>query len=421
MGSKKVAVKIFNRISQFLKSNLCISLSKKKSRLFYGLEKQVLFLGMLIKQNLTKLTFYKIKDVKKQEYRLRLTKQLALLVCIQERQELDHIKKKLKFILSKILLNTWKRNEDEKVKYNSYKLFINDFIMLIVNQENKSRYKKKKLFYTERFLSTILMGYNSRIPQTLLRKFNLFQKTLHKYNKTLCKLFIAKGISWREKWNDMLFLKKWNFSIQLYAPVYSIKELFKKSGLVPEKNFYGISKIIQKEKIYIIVKWYTILATRLLSYYSCSVNFFNIKSIVNYQIRWALFRIVAKKHKCSIKKIITKYGLNFEKVVKIKNIFPTKLQIILKKKEFRTQRALVFFFDFNIQKKYLSKDYLQNRCLVLKCYGKTDYYKKEYLLKKLNIKNKTINIWKKYLIQKKERIVLCHYHYNLICINNFSF
>ena len=58
----------------------------------------------------------------------------------------------------------------------------------------------------------------------------------------------------------------------------------------------AFSSIIQ-ESDEVVVSWYASLARSILSYYSYADNFYKVKSIVNYQIRWSIYHTLAKKHK----------------------------------------------------------------------------------------------------------------------------
>jgi hypothetical protein len=57
-----------------------------------------------------------------------------------------------------------------------------------------------------------------------------------------------------------------------------------------------------------IVNWFAGVAISLLSHYRCCDNFYQVRTIVDYQIRWSAIFTLAHKHKSSARKIILKYS-----------------------------------------------------------------------------------------------------------------
>ena len=56
-----------------------------------------------------------------------------------------------------------------------------------------------------------------------------------------------------------------------------------------------------------IVNWSAGIAISPLSYYRCCDNLYQVRTIVNYQIRWSAIFTLAHKHKSSARNIILKY------------------------------------------------------------------------------------------------------------------
>jgi hypothetical protein len=57
-----------------------------------------------------------------------------------------------------------------------------------------------------------------------------------------------------------------------------------------------------------IVNWFAGIAISLLSYYRCCDNLYQVRTIVDYQIRWSAIFTLAHKHKSSARNIILKYS-----------------------------------------------------------------------------------------------------------------
>jgi hypothetical protein len=57
-----------------------------------------------------------------------------------------------------------------------------------------------------------------------------------------------------------------------------------------------------------IVNWFAGIAISLLSYYRCCDNLYQVRTIVDHQIRWSAIFTLAHKHKSSTRNIILKYS-----------------------------------------------------------------------------------------------------------------
>jgi hypothetical protein len=57
-----------------------------------------------------------------------------------------------------------------------------------------------------------------------------------------------------------------------------------------------------------IVNWFAGIAISLLSYYRCCDNLYQVRTIVDYQIRWSAIFTLAQKQKSSARNIISQYG-----------------------------------------------------------------------------------------------------------------
>jgi len=74
----------------------------------------------------------------------------------------------------------------------------------------------------------------------------------------------------------------------------------------------------------------------ILSYFRCADNINTIKKIITHHIRYSLLHTLARKHKCSLKKILTIYNKKIESLEKHnkKISFINSIEVSNLKKEF---------------------------------------------------------------------------------------
>ena len=99
------------------------------------------------------------------------------------------------------------------------------------------------------------------------------------------------------------------FPIQIRAPIKKILRRLRDRGLISR---------IRPRPIHVafltnvsdgdIVNWFAGIAISLLSYYRCCDNLYQVRTIVDRQIRWSAIFTLAHKHKSSAHNIILKYS-----------------------------------------------------------------------------------------------------------------
>nr|ULQ69382.1 maturase [Flagellaria indica] len=98
------------------------------------------------------------------------------------------------------------------------------------------------------------------------------------------------------------------FPIHLEAPIKKILRRLRDRGLISRRrprpiHVASLTNVSDGD----IVNWSAGIAISPLSYYRCCDNLYQVRTIVNYQIRWSAIFTLAHKHKSSARNIILKY------------------------------------------------------------------------------------------------------------------
>jgi len=98
------------------------------------------------------------------------------------------------------------------------------------------------------------------------------------------------------------------FTIQIEAPIKKILRRLRDRGIISRKrprpiHVASLTNVSDGD----IVNWYAGIAISLFSYYRCCDNLYQVRTIVDYQIRWSAIFTLAHKHKSSARHIIPKY------------------------------------------------------------------------------------------------------------------
>nr|BCT43432.1 maturase-related protein [Ensete glaucum] len=99
------------------------------------------------------------------------------------------------------------------------------------------------------------------------------------------------------------------FTIQIRAPIKKILRRLRDRGIISKRRPRPIhSASFTNVSDGDIVNWYAGFAISLLSYYRCCDNLYQVRTIVDHQIRWSAIFTPAHKHKSSARNIIQKYS-----------------------------------------------------------------------------------------------------------------
>nr|UML39667.1 maturase-related protein [Genlisea tuberosa] len=99
------------------------------------------------------------------------------------------------------------------------------------------------------------------------------------------------------------------FPIQMEAPIKKILRRLRDRGLISRRRPWPIHvACLTNVSDGDIVNWSAGIASCLLSYYRCRDNLYQVRTIVDHQIRWSAIFTPAHKHKSSARNILPKYS-----------------------------------------------------------------------------------------------------------------
>ncbi|KAI0516054.1 hypothetical protein KFK09_008726 [Dendrobium nobile] len=107
------------------------------------------------------------------------------------------------------------------------------------------------------------------------------------------------------------------FPIQIEAPIKKILRRLRDRGLISRRrprpiHVASLTNVSDGD----IVNWSAGIAISPLSYYRCRDNLYQVRTIVDHQIRWSAIFTLAHKHKSSARNIIPKYPKDSNRVYK---------------------------------------------------------------------------------------------------------
>ena len=426
-GDKKFAKQIMHKVKAFLKTQLYLNVSEDKSSLLSIVHRQASFLGFLLKKTPKHLNPVISQNLKGKEKRARVLKRLKHELVMAEQRELKKIKNNLKNVLAK--------SPSKNQKYKNIDSNLINKISQIVGKEGFINPYLEKPFFSDSTLRTIMFANKSSIPRDILNSFTSFQKAVDSnLNTTNSEIHLAKvrGKFIDESGKERKVIKKQvDLPIQIYAPTDRIKKRLKNRGVISKKGKPIAFNLMVGESDETILSWYASLARGYLTNYSCADNFYKVKSIINYQIRWSMYHTLAKKHKMSLRKLFSIYGQEFDHKDKLQNIFPSKSEIASVKKAFHLKDSPSKPFDA-LNLLYLKRTELSfTKCSVENCTNSNieihhvRALKTRFELNNLSIittKKKRVTGWKAYMIAKnRKQLALCSVHHDMLHADKLVF
>lgn len=445
VGCKRLATKILNNMSKYLKSNLNLFLNKEKSKILSSLSNKVSFLSMLFynvcfeerfnRKNCKIITKKKVCtriinciDV----FKWRQTKNFRKIWLYWIAEAYDKycynrviVKKDFKSLTENLHIFEslfFKRNR------SFYKDFLKKLQEIIEKKQNKQlcfffkRCEEKCLDFNKNSFTNILrpilkyeiierivilLKTNHNIPAYTISWYVLFKgtsieqavfKPIWPEDFELSKTTIFKLQKLRErkftgrinKQAIYLAIKDWlnitkNLNIQkmvsfkLYKSMFfffnsvdggkifpirvsaNIDEIYRhliKASILNENKKPIRKTSIVKFNSFLIIFYFKKVASDLLSYFRCTDNFYNLKNVINYFIRYSLLHTLAHKHKCSLRIILFTYGQEI-KIEDTKNYSTSFFSLVIVsnlsknflKKNFKEDTRV----NSNVFFKYLSK------------------------------------------------------------------
>lgn len=158
----------------------------------------------------------------------------------------------------------------------------------------------------------IELGYR-KVVKAYYNFVKVLEESLHSKNtfKTKQKTVTSDKVKSQFSLQKAVNLSPIQFYIflpKLYAPIYQLKNKLKTWHIISK---WGKPKacifVLNHENIFII-EFFKQKAVSLLNYYKPACNFYEVKKLVNYHLRWSLIYTLATKYSTKIYKIISKYG-----------------------------------------------------------------------------------------------------------------
>jgi len=426
-SDKKFAKQIMDKVKVFLKTQLHLNVSEDKSSLVSIVHRQAFFLGFLLKKTPKHLNPVISKNLKGKEKRARVLKRLKHELMMSEQREL----KKNKNNLKRAILKSLSKNQ----KYKNVDSDLLNKVSQIVAQEKSANPFFEKSFFSDSILRSIMFADKSDIPEDVLNNFTSLQKSIDSNLEAIrSEIHLAKT---RGKFIDesgqeqKVVTQQVDLPIQIYAPTDTIKQRLKDRGVISKKGKPIAFNYMIGESDETIISWYASLVRGFLSCYSCADNFYKVKSIINYQIRWSMYHTLAKKHKMSLRKLFNAYGQEFEHKSDLQDIFPSKSKIASTKKAFLLKDLPSRPFDA-LNRLYLKRTELSfTKCSVENCMNNNIEIHHVRALKSRIEKNnlsivttqgKRVSGWKAYMIAKnRKQIALCTSHHDMLHADKLIF
>jgi Type II intron maturase len=231
----------------------------------------------------------------------------------------------------------------KKIAFHRYTLSekeLKEKITKLVPQEHWFYYRRKsnkkmelalKMRYDEQFFKLAkwihaeqnVLNLRNRIKLTKVLDTNFEDKRMHEHNNVTKlkyeKVYLSK-LQWLEK-NSMGITSDLELASMLKILSYKkqILKEFRRKGVLNPRGVpdFVIWKTILSDVA--IVRWYSIIGRRLLSYYGCLNSFNDINYQVNRILRYSLFETIGVKYNKSVQWIIFHFG--YDPKIRWKNQF----------------------------------------------------------------------------------------------------
>lgn len=322
-GSKSLAFEIRKRASDFLKSALHFSL--KDNEIVHTSSDKVKFLGFHIKvpkklersgiETRKILSFKKIRNRIAQRKKVIESKYQKSLLAIYN----SILKEKLKRFSKKE-----KINRDEKIKQlATYGAITLDKLAF----SNNKKWDTQNTIFNDWISCEILNLTESWIQEDLLKEhgfnevsvaytnfINAIQDALSSNYINEVKLSKIKQITANPNYKQMhvddhiVLGQSQGLSLRIYAPIWEIRNRMQTWGMISFGGSPKASGAIFRYHDISIIAYYKEKALGFLNYYRPAVNYYDVKKLADYYLRWSLLHTLAGKHKLKIYEIIREYG-----------------------------------------------------------------------------------------------------------------
>ena len=91
-----------------------------------------------------------------------------------------------------------------------------------------------------------------------------------------------------------------SLSLKVYAPIFELKEKMKNWHMINKHGKPKANGIVFKFNDISIIRFFKKKALAFLNYYKPAANFYAVKQLVDYHMRWSLLHTLAGKHSLKI-------------------------------------------------------------------------------------------------------------------------
>lgn len=323
-GPKWLAKEVKKRTEDFLKSNLHFQL--KNGELKHWGDNKVHFLG------------FDIKVPGRKERAIVGTRKILNFKKLRNR--LSARKLGMESRLDKALFNTYKSEKLKMLKNlmkgRKIKMSIKEAVRLLslkdsMELSNLAELKGKKWFYGQKpFKEWLNREYfllrASWIQKTVLENLGFSSVTIA-YEHLIEVMEEARNLNNLNKLKEeevkrikvnpnfkqanvdrIIYGKPQGLNPRIYAPVRELKDKMKVWGMLSEGGKPKASGAVFRYHDISIIEYYYQKALGFLNYYKPAVNFYGVKKLADYHLRWSLIHTLAGKHKLKVHEVISKYG-----------------------------------------------------------------------------------------------------------------
>jgi group II intron reverse transcriptase/maturase len=304
-GSKDLVIKIKDRISTFLKSDLKLSVGL--ARYHHICDSKVRFLGMYLSQ--PPASKWPRRFSKELEKRRRVKKRIA----VAKEGYLKTIDGYIETLGRKTLVKLLKKKKSTLGSYEEAAHNIAELIAPIKGQSTRKDAPKVCSNPTKKLMDSLgwaaLPKEIATATEQLEQAFQRWGESQDTQPKDTATLQLQVPAKLPKATKQELTGSFAHLPIQIQAPLDTIHNRLRERGVISEKRLrpMAIPRLNQNDDA-LIVAWYRSIANGLLSYYRCCDNLYAVKRIVDYQIRWSAIHTLANKHKSSSSKIIERYS-----------------------------------------------------------------------------------------------------------------
>jgi retron-type reverse transcriptase len=251
-----------------------------------------------------------------------------------------------------------------KVRKSKWRpVWINNF-NLSEDTVSKLKFPENNIYHAKYNLENIRLAIEDLLAQL---EQSSFKAHVVDYNEN------NNAISVRQTWDEEGVFT--SLPPQINADTSEIYKCLEEASIISNKKTPMCKNSLLTAEPWFIISYYNNIAHSLLSYFRCADNLNTVKKIVTYHLRYSLLHTLARKHKCSVKKILEMYSKEIKVDGKQNKVisFINSVTVTNLTKDFLFKDLQNPYFE--ITKSYLSlqrASIFANKCAVKSCSENVD-------------------------------------------------